>query len=130
MGVQRHQIIIAGTLEIADHAVMAAAIEMDPVHIAGNRIAVIEIKYNILNGNLVDKETGTFDVVVANIVADIIILFSSQVGEFLKDDGVFITSGIIEPREEEVTKAFHENNFEIVERYEDGGWLCFVCKKK
>ena len=87
-------------------------------------------KYNILNGNLVDKVTGTFDVVVANIVADIIILFSSQVGEFLKDDGVFITSGIIEPREEEVTKAFRENNFEIVERYEDGGWLCFVCKKK
>ena len=35
-----------------------------------------------------------------------------------------------EPREEEVTKAFRENNFEIIERYEDGGWLCFVCKKK
>ena len=31
---------------------------------------------------------------------------------------------------EEVTKAFADNNFEIVERYEDGGWLCFVCKKK
>jgi len=87
-------------------------------------------QYNILQGNLVDKVTGTFDVVVANIVADIIILFSSQVGEFLKNDGVFITSGIIEPREEEVTKAFFENNFQIVERYEDGGWLCFVCKKK
>ena len=87
-------------------------------------------KYNILNGNLVDKVTGTFDVVVANIVADIIILFSSQVGDFLKDDGVFITSGIIEPREAEVTNAFIENGFEIIERYESSGWLCFVCKKK
>ena len=89
-----------------------------------------EPKYNILQGNLVDKVTGKFDVVVANIVADIIILFSSQVGDFLKDDGVFITSGIIEPREPEVTAAFEANGFEILKRYEDGGWLCFVCKKK
>lgn len=87
-------------------------------------------KYNILNGNLVDKVTGKFDVVVANIVADIIILFSAQVGEYLKDDGLFITSGIIESRENEVVKAFEDNNFQIAERYEDGGWLCFVCKKK
>lgn len=89
-----------------------------------------EPQYTILNGNLADKVTGKFDVVVANIVADIIILFSSQVGEFLKDDGVFITSGIIEPREEEVTAAFEKNGFEIINRFEDGGWLCFVCKKK
>lgn len=89
-----------------------------------------EPQYTVLRGNLVDKVTGKFDVVVANIVADIIILFSSQVGEFLKDDGVFITSGIIEPREPEVTAAFEQNGFEIVERYENGGWLCFVCKKK
>lgn len=89
-----------------------------------------EPRYNILQGNLVDKVSGKFDVVVANIVADVIILFSSQVGEFLKDDGVFITSGIIEPREPEVTAAFEANGFEIVKRYEDGGWLCFVCKKK
>lgn len=87
-------------------------------------------KYNILNGNLVDKVTGKFDVVVANIVADIIILFSAQVGEYLKDDGLFITSGIIESRENEVVKAFEDNNFQIAERHEDGGWLCFVCKKK
>lgn len=89
-----------------------------------------EPKYNILQGNLVDKVTGKFDIVVANIVADIIILFSSQVGDFLKDDGVFITSGIIEPREPEVTAAFEANEFKILKRYEDGGWLCFVCKKK
>lgn len=89
-----------------------------------------EPQYTILNGNLADKVTGKFDVVVANIVADIIILFSSQVGEFLKDDGVFITSGIIEPREEEVTAAFEKNGFEIINRFEDGGWLCFLCRKK
>lgn len=89
-----------------------------------------EPQYKILQGNLVDKVDGKFDVIVANIVADIIILFSSQVGDYLKDGGVFITSGIIEPRESEVTAAFEANGFETLKRYEDGGWLCFVCKKK
>ncbi|MCH5170782.1 MAG: 50S ribosomal protein L11 methyltransferase [Oscillospiraceae bacterium] len=89
-----------------------------------------EPQYSILQGNLVDKVTGKFDVVVANIVADIIILFAGQVGEFMNDGAVFITSGIIAPREEEVSAAFAANGFEIIERHEDGGWLCFVCKKK
>lgn len=87
-------------------------------------------EYTVLQGNLTDKVTGKFDVVVANIVADIIILFSGQVGEFMNDGAVFITSGIIAPREEEVTAAFTQNGFEVIERHEDGGWLCFVCKKK
>lgn len=89
-----------------------------------------EPQYKILKGNLVDKVSGKFDVIVANIVADIIILFTSQVGDFLKENGVFITSGIIEQREDEVTEAFLNNGFEIIKRFEEGGWLCFVCKKK
>lgn len=88
-----------------------------------------EPKYKVYHGDLTDKITGKFDVIAANIVADIIIMFSSQVGEFLKDDGVFITSGIIDTREKEVLEAFAKNNFKVIERHEDGGWLCFVCKK-
>lgn len=89
-----------------------------------------EPKLTVMQGNLADKVTGKYKVVVANIVADIIMLFSSQVGEFMEDDGVFITSGIIEARENDVVTAFYANNFEIVERNEDNGWLSFVCKKK
>lgn len=88
-----------------------------------------EPKYKVFHGDLTDKITGKFDVIAANIVADIIIMFSSQVGEFLKDDGVFITSGIIDTREKEVLEAFEKNNFKVIERHEDSGWLCFVCKK-
>ncbi len=89
-----------------------------------------EPQFTVLKGNLADEVSGKYDIIVANIVADIIILFSSQVGNFLKDDGVFITSGIIESREHEVTEAFIANGFKIIERNEDGGWLNFVCKKK
>ena len=50
-----------------------------------------EPKLRFLQGNLTDKVSGKFDVVVANIVADIIILFCKDVAKFMKDDAVFIT---------------------------------------
>lgn len=89
-----------------------------------------EPKYTVHKGNLTDKVTGEFQVIAANIVADIIILFSSQVGEFLADGGVFIASGIIKPREPEVLEAFEKNGFEVIARHNKNDWLCFECKKK
>jgi ribosomal protein L11 methyltransferase len=86
-------------------------------------------KFNAVQGNLSDKVSGKFNLIVANIVADIIIKFNTQVGEFLTDDGVYITGGIIETREDEVIASFYENNFEIIERYENNGWLVFALKK-
>lgn len=81
-------------------------------------------------GNLIDKIDGKFDVVVANIVADIIIKLSADIQRYMKPDGYFITSGIIDMREDEILNAFEQNNFEVIDRHEDGGWLCFVCKIK
>ena len=89
-----------------------------------------EPKLKFIKGNLADSVTGEFDIICANIVADIVILFSKDVGRFMNKDSVFITSGIILPREDEVIKGFTENGFEIVERNESGGWLSFVCKLK
>jgi len=89
-----------------------------------------EPEYKILQGNLTDKVTGTFDIVVANIVADIIIMFSEFVGDFMKDGSYFITSGIIAPRENEVRDALNKNGFEIIEENRSGDWLCFVCTRR
>lgn len=89
-----------------------------------------EDRFNAVEGNLSDKVDGKFDIVVANIVADIIMEFNTTVGNFLKDDGVYITGGIIESREEEVLYSFAQNGFEVKERFEDNGWLVFVLKRK
>ena len=86
-------------------------------------------KFTAVEGNLSDKVSGKFNVVVANIVADIIIKFNSEVGKFLDDDGIYITGGIIESREDEVLYSFSQNGFEVMERFEDKGWLVFVLKK-
>ncbi len=89
-----------------------------------------EPEYTILQGNLTDKVSGKYNVVVANIVADVIIMFCENVADFMYDDSVFITSGIIDTREQDVLDAFEKYGFEVLERHTEGGWVCFECKKK
>lgn len=89
-----------------------------------------EPKFTVFEGNLTDKVTGKYDVVVANIVADIIVMFTRNVGKFLKEDGIYITSGIIDTREQDVLDAFEKYGFEVVGRHESCGWLCFETKLK
>ena len=88
-----------------------------------------ESKFKAVQGNLSDKVSGKYNVVVANIVADIIMEFNKEVGKYLENDGVYITGGIIESREDEVLLSFAQNGFEVKERFEEKGWLVFVVKK-
>jgi len=87
-------------------------------------------EYNIIEGDLTDKVNGKFDIVIANIVADIIIKLCKDVKSFMKPNSVFITSGIIDAREQDVLNSFAKNQIEVIERFEAEGWLCFVCKCK
>ena len=57
-------------------------------------------------------------------------MFSSQVGAFMKENSVFITSGVIASREDEVRQSFYKNGFEIIEENRDADWFCFVCRKR
>ncbi|MDE6659062.1 MAG: 50S ribosomal protein L11 methyltransferase [Eubacterium sp.] len=86
--------------------------------------------FDAVNGNLSDKVSGKYSVVVANIVADIIMQLNKEVGEFLADDGIYITGGIIDIRKDEVIHSFEENGFEILANYEEKGWNVFVCKRR
>ena len=89
-----------------------------------------EKQYTLYHGNLTDKVSGKFDVIAANIVADAIIMLSKGVDAFMNDDSVYIVSGIIDMREDEVVAALDEYGFRITARHEEGGWLCFECMKK
>ena len=86
-------------------------------------------RLKFIHGDLADKVSGKFDIVVANIVADIIMEFNKEVGKYLENDGIYITGGIIESREDEVLLSFAQNGFEVKERFEEKGWLVFVVKK-
>ncbi len=87
-----------------------------------------EPEFTVLQGSTTDKVTGKYDIIAANIVADIIIGLCGNVKDYMNPDAVFITSGIIEPREDDVLAAFAANGLEVIARHESGGWLCFETK--
>ena len=74
------------------------------------------------------EESGPYDIVVANIVADVIIPLARDVKRYLKDGGMFIASGIIEMRIDEVKEAIEENGFVIEEIKKENDWYCIVSR--
>lgn len=70
-----------------------------------------------------------YDLVLANIVSDVIIPLSAIAPRFLAPDGVFLCSGIIEGRQDEVADALRKNGFAILEHFSEEEWHCYVAKQ-
>ncbi len=87
-------------------------------------------RYNIKRGNLVDEAEGKYEVIVANIIADVIIGVCGDVKQFLADDGVFISSGIIADRREDVKNALIKTGYTVIDEVNEGEWVSFVCSVK
>ncbi len=110
------------------------AVKASKENLALNHIS--EEQYTIVQGNVIeDKEfaksvasIGQYDIVVANILADVIIPLSAEIRPFMKEDGVFITSGIIDTKEQEVKEALIKNGFEIVDTTYMGEWVSIVAR--
>lgn len=88
-------------------------------------------------GNLIDDQalqeqvgTGKYDIVVANILADVIIPMAPVIPDRLKENGLFITSGIIDFKEEEVKNAIIDAGFQILETNYQGEWVNITARKK
>ena len=71
---------------------------------------------------------GKYDLVVANIIADVIIPLTAVAGDYLKPDGLFLTSGIIEHRAEDVKNALEAHGFVILETRSREGWVSYTAK--
>ncbi|MBQ8217350.1 MAG: 50S ribosomal protein L11 methyltransferase [Oscillospiraceae bacterium] len=71
-----------------------------------------------------------YQLVLANIVADVIIALSPLAGSFMAEDGIFICSGIIDSRCEEVWQKLSENGFDIISHTQEEEWHCFVCRER
>ncbi|MGN0487936.1 MAG: 50S ribosomal protein L11 methyltransferase [Ruminococcus sp.] len=89
----------------------------------------VDDRFTGICGDLTEKVSGKYNLIVANIVADAIMFLSKGVKEFMNPDSVYIMSGIIDTRGDEVVNAI-SSDFEILERYEDKGWVCLVAKAK
>ena len=131
---------ILSILSLLLGAESAVAVDIDPAapvtameNLAMNGIS--PDRYRVLVGNVIDDEAlretigGDYDIVVANIVADVIIAMSRTAYSQTRRGGFFITSGIIGPRGDEVKNALIEAGFEIAETHEQSDWICITAKK-
>lgn len=77
----------------------------------------------------VDKTGGAYDVICANIVADIIIRMMPDVGALMDENSVILASGIIVERSQDVIDGFLKHGFKIVERVDENGWCALAVQK-
>ncbi len=82
-------------------------------------------KFTAVCGNLVDKIRGQFDVIVANIVADVIIELNKSVKNYMHKRSMCLMSGIIEPRELGVLRSL-EPDFNVIDVKGKNGWVAIV----
>ena len=115
-------------LDIDKSAVEAAKENAVINHILSDKIQIYHA--NILEDAEIIKENygGPVDIVVANILADVIILLSDCIRQYIKKDGLFISSGILAEKSDEVETALIKNNFKILEKNILGEWVSFVAK--
>ncbi|MCC0629951.1 MULTISPECIES: 50S ribosomal protein L11 methyltransferase [unclassified Clostridioides] len=110
------------------------AVDLDEVAVKVAKENVLENKVeknvSVMHGNLTDVIKDKADIIVANIIADIIKILANDVQNFMKEDAIFISSGIILDKVEEVKDSLIENGFEIVEVQKLGEWSAIVSKLK
>lgn len=111
----------------------ADAIDIDPLSVKAAKenadLNGVADRLNVKLGNLLDQVNGQYDIITANIVADVIISLLADIKPFMKSDGVLILSGIIRERQEDVERALYDHNYVIDEKHQDGEWIAFAVKK-
>jgi len=90
-------------------------------------------RYHVSSGDIIESAEvrarfKKYDIVAANIVADVIIALSPYVRNFMKDDAVFICSGIINERADEVKAALAAAGLTVVKEKKSDEWTALTCK--
>lgn len=121
----------------AEHAT-AVDIDENCVHVAYENLDMNGIdrsKYTVYSGDILsdsalfDKmNVCKYDVVAANIVADVIIAILPTAEKLIRDGGTFICSGIIDERLDDVVAAIEKSRFDICKIVHSGGWASILCK--
>ncbi|MBQ1989484.1 MAG: 50S ribosomal protein L11 methyltransferase [Clostridia bacterium] len=121
---------IASVLLGADYAV-GVDIDAQSVKTAKENAEINNLtnKTEFFVGDLADKVSGKYNIVCANIVADVIIRLLPDVGQFMEEDGILIISGIIDIRKDDVLNAIKQNGFTITEEAYRENWCAFTLKK-
>ena len=121
---------IAASLLGAGH-VLAVDIDPDAVRVASENVAHnhVEAVVTVQEGDLLKATAETCDICVANIISDIIISFAAPLKTHIDPGGLFICSGIVRERTEEVRNALLQAGYEILKTEHRGEWTAFLSRR-
>ena len=118
-------ILAIGALKLGALKVTAVDIDETAVKSAheNSKLNNVSEKIEIIKGDLADAVNGKFSLISANIVADVILRLIKDLHCYLAPGGIFLASGIIEPRESEIKEALVKAGFKIKETLNNEGWV-------
>ena len=128
-------------LKLGAGTLFGTDLDENAIHAVGENLESNGIStslFRVVQGNIIDdpalqEEVGfeSYDIVVANILADVIIALQKEVPVHLKHGGIFITSGIIDMKEEAVKQAMEANDeLEIIDIAHQGEWVSIIARRR
>ncbi|GMB07575.1 ribosomal protein L11 methyltransferase [Thermolongibacillus altinsuensis] len=109
------------------------ALDLDPIAVDSAKLNVklnkVQHIVTVSQNNLLDRIEGSADIIVANILAEIILRFVDDAYRLLNSGGLFITSGIIQTKKQEVKEGLIRSGFTIEETLTMEDWVAFIARK-
>lgn len=111
--------------------VMAVEIDKDAVSVAEENVKLNGVLNNVsvVQGDLTKGIDFKADIIVANLMADLVMVLAESAANHMEVGGIFISSGILTEKKETVSEAIRNAGFEILEIEEDGEWCAIVARR-
>lgn len=132
---------ILGMLALKFGAAFSVGTDLDPCAIEATREnmevnGIMQDSYEVMIGNIIDDKNiqdkvgyESYDIVVANILADVLVELTPVVVNQMKPGGIYITSGIIDDKEQTVVDAVTAAGLEVLSVTYQGEWVCVTARK-
>jgi len=124
-------ILAIGAALLGAGRVLAVDIDPDAVKVARENVGLnhVDQVVTVMQGNLLDRVPDVCDICVANIISDVIIAFAEPLKAHIRPGGLFICSGIVSVRSDEVAGALDAAGYEILQKVTRGEWTAFVSRR-
>ncbi len=120
-------ILAIGASKLGAKEVVGVDLDIVAVNSAKENVGYNDLEnVTILHGNLMDVVEGNADIIVANIIAEVILILIDDVKKKLNEGGIFIASGIIKEKEAMVKEGLVAKGFDVIETRREGEWVCIV----
>lgn len=124
-------ILAIGAALLGAGHVLAVDIDPDAVKVAQENVIHNHVEHvvSVQQGNLLDRVSDTCDICVANIISDIIISFAAPLMSHIRPGGLFICSGVVAQRSDEVMQALQDAGYDILRKVSRGEWTAFLSRR-